>query len=79
MPVSLSKTYPTVLDAILTVESGDASPLEVLEAFGVVLRSGAIRGLQGSWQRSVFEALDSDLIDHDGNVTDLARDLFEEN
>jgi hypothetical protein len=62
-----------ILGAIMAVESGDASPLETLETFGLLIRTGIINSLQGSWQRAVADAVEGDLIDPTtGNLTDTA-------
>jgi hypothetical protein len=63
-----------LVGAIMAVESGDASPLETLETFGLLIQTGAVHSLQGSWQRAVHSAIADDLITADGNLTQFALD-----
>lgn len=65
-----------IVDAIIAVEDGTASPLETLETYGLLWKTETVWGLQGSWQRAVLQALDEGLIDETGNVTDHAIDLL---
>lgn len=61
-----------VVGFIIDAESGNLSAMETLEGFGVLLRTGLISGLQGSWQRAVRDAVEGGLLTPDGNLTDHA-------
>jgi len=65
-----------ILDAIMAVETGEASPLETLETFGLLIQTGIVGSLQGSWQRSVADAVRGNLLTPDGNLTDHALEYL---
>ena len=65
-----------VVNFIIAAENGELGPLETLEGFGHLVKTGLVNGLQGSWQRAVREAIMNDLITEDGDLTDTARATF---
>jgi hypothetical protein len=65
-----------IVSKIIAIEEGELGPLATLETFGELIKSGAISGLQGSWQRAVSEAVANGLITPEGDLTEDARATF---
>lgn len=65
-----------IVSRIIDIEDGVAGPLETIETFGELVRTGAAHGLQGSWQRAIVEAMKGGLLTPDGDVTEEAYATF---
>lgn len=72
-PCVPTRTVDIVGD-IIAYENGDLSALGTLELFSILIRTGQVWSLQGSYGRAAIAFLDEGLIDGDGTITDLAHD-----
>lgn len=64
----------SIVDDIIAYETGEASPLQTLELFATLVRTGQAWQLQGSYGRTAASMIESGLITPDGDLTDLALD-----
>lgn len=67
----------TNVDTIIAFENGDLSERETLDLFAGLIKTGTAWTLQGSYGRMANGFLEQGLIDPDGTVTELARDMFD--
>lgn len=67
-----------VVGAIMDYEDGSQSARESLEMFSHLIKTGAIRGLQGSYQRAASDIVDAGYLTPDGDLTEFALARLEE-
>ena len=58
------ETGMNVLQGIMDYENGNMSNVEVLDFFQHLVNTGIINHLQGSYQRTASQLLESGMIDH---------------
>jgi len=53
---------------IIEYECGDMSPARILKMFSALIKSGEIRGLQGHYQRTARQLIDSGYLSPSGDI-----------
>ena len=64
-------------DAILIIECGNASSIDALYAWEYIASTGAHRGLQGFYGRTVARLKEEGILDENGKVTPRALAIFQ--
>jgi hypothetical protein len=57
-----------LVNAIITYEEGEATYSQYLELFSYLIKTGMVWTLQGSYQRTAADLIESGAIDLDGTI-----------
>lgn len=66
-----------VVGFLIAYESGEASPLEVIEGFSHLIRTGQAWTLQGSYGRAARTLIDNGMLTAEGGITDDAIEYLD--
>ena len=58
----------TMIDKIISYESGEMSHDEILDFFAELVETGFINALQGHYQRTAHDLIEQGIISEDGEV-----------
>jgi hypothetical protein len=70
-----AETYD-VVGAIMEYEDGNQGARETLELFSHLIKTGAIAGLQGSYQRTASDMVEGEWLTPEGDVTEFAESVL---
>ena len=64
------------LDKMIQFEAGELNSMEVLELFSDLIKTGQINHLQGYYQRTALDLIDTGLINGEGEINSELTEIL---